>query len=138
MTIDEWILANKTPEEIMTIMDSALDIMQQYNGRTKTYCIAVAAGFQAEEQDDGSYKYNFPDSEPTMSETYNNSFEFTNDLNEVHNHLRAIKSIIESKKWTNYLETIDDDHDTRFGARSYMLKCAIDDGLSDLDFDQLD
>ena len=59
MTLDDFLLS-KTPAELVEIYEGAMDLMQQYNGRSYTYCVVTAAGGDAEEQDDGTYKYTLP------------------------------------------------------------------------------
>ncbi len=44
---------------LIDIMAEALDFMQGYNGRTKTYCIMEAMGAEIIENDDGSITYKF-------------------------------------------------------------------------------
>lgn len=60
MSLDN-VLARKTKEELIDIMYDALDLMQQYNGRSRFHCIAVACGYEAveSENDDGTYTYKF-------------------------------------------------------------------------------
>lgn len=36
----DYVNQNLTKEQILDIMDDALDLMQQYNGRTVDYCIS--------------------------------------------------------------------------------------------------
>lgn len=41
--------------EKIKILSNAIDIMNQYNGRTKFLCIAMAMGYNNHEGDDKSY-----------------------------------------------------------------------------------
>jgi len=59
MNLDDFLLS-KTKEELIEIYEGAMDLMQQYNGRSYTYCVVTAAGGDAEEQEDGTYKYTLP------------------------------------------------------------------------------
>lgn len=59
MTLDDFLLS-KSKEELIEIYEGAMDLMQQYNGRSYTYCVVIAAGGEAEEQEDGTYKYTLP------------------------------------------------------------------------------
>ena len=47
-------LSNENKREVLF---SALDLMQQYNGRTKQYCFYSAMGYECLEQEDGTYKF---------------------------------------------------------------------------------
>lgn len=40
---------------LVHIMWEALDLMQQYNGRSKMYCIAMAIGAKEDSKQDGKY-----------------------------------------------------------------------------------
>ena len=44
-------LSRKTKSEIFDTMMEALDMMQQYNGRTRWQCIAMALGYEKEVKD---------------------------------------------------------------------------------------
>ena len=66
MTLDEFLLS-QTKEELIEIYTEAMDLMQQWNGRSYTYCVIIAAGGEAEEQDDGTYKYTLPKEERTYN-----------------------------------------------------------------------
>jgi uncharacterized HAD superfamily protein len=46
------LVSSRSPEEILVIMDEALELMQQYNGRTKVQCIAMAMGLNLEGGDE--------------------------------------------------------------------------------------
>lgn len=39
-------LLSKSKDEIIDIFTESLDLMEQYNGRSKMYCICRAAGFK--------------------------------------------------------------------------------------------
>ena len=45
---------------IIALMWAALDEMQAYNGRTRTFCIVEAAGGEVVEGEDGRTKYRLP------------------------------------------------------------------------------
>lgn len=47
-------LSNESKRDVMF---TALDIMQQYNGRSKMFCFYSAMGYKCVEQEDGTYKY---------------------------------------------------------------------------------
>ena len=47
-------LSNESKRDVMF---TALDIMQQYNGRSKSFCFYSAMGYECVEQEDGTYKY---------------------------------------------------------------------------------
>ena len=59
MTLDEYLLT-QSKEELIEIYRTAMDLMQQWNGRSYTYCVIIALGGTAEEQDNGTYKYSLP------------------------------------------------------------------------------
>jgi uncharacterized HAD superfamily protein len=46
------LVSSRSPEEILVIMNEALELMQQYNGRTKVQCIAMAMGLNLEGGDE--------------------------------------------------------------------------------------
>lgn len=50
----DW-LAAQTPEKLIEIMFEALQLMQQYNGRSLRYCVCEAAGFEHAKTDEGGY-----------------------------------------------------------------------------------
>jgi len=64
VSLDE-ILEFKSKEELRDIMYEALDLMQQYNGRSRIWCIVVALGGTASDNDDGSFTYSIPTSSDT-------------------------------------------------------------------------
>lgn len=59
MTLDDYLL-KQSKEQLITIMEKALDYMQSYNSYSITYCIVKGCGGKAIEQEDGSYKYTLP------------------------------------------------------------------------------
>lgn len=44
-----------TKDEKIEVLNSAINYMQQYNGRSKFLCIAMAMGYNNHEGDDKSY-----------------------------------------------------------------------------------
>lgn len=49
-------------DEVIEIMANALDRMQEYNGRTITYCVVSSiSGTTCEETDDAGYRYSLPE-----------------------------------------------------------------------------
>lgn len=54
------ILMKLNREQLVAVMWNALDQMNQYNGRSKTYCIAVALGLEPEEDENGEYTITIP------------------------------------------------------------------------------
>lgn len=60
----QWLL-KQTPERHIEILGEALDLMQQYNGRTRLYCVLTAAGFKENYNDEtGKTTWAFPKEEP--------------------------------------------------------------------------
>lgn len=49
----EQMLLNLDKEELLDIMYQALDMMESYNGHSKTYCIMCALGYA--KNDDGEF-----------------------------------------------------------------------------------
>ncbi len=47
-------LSNESKRDVMF---SALDLMQQYNGRSKLFCFTCAMGYKPVEEEDGTYIY---------------------------------------------------------------------------------
>ena len=61
MTLNDYLLA-QTPETLIEIFENAMDLMQQYNGRSYTYCVIMSIeGGKAEEMEDGTYWYTLPE-----------------------------------------------------------------------------
>lgn len=57
----EYLTQNFTKAALVEIMCDALDLMQQYNGRSMTYCIVSSIpGASVRENDDGTYSYGLP------------------------------------------------------------------------------
>lgn len=65
----EDVLLSKTKAKLIEVLYEALDLMNQYNGRSHMYCIAVALGYEAVENEDGSTTFKKPLS-PESSNTY--------------------------------------------------------------------
>ncbi len=47
------IIRRKNKKQMVDIFEQALDLMQQYNGRSKFYCVATALGYDVIIKDNG-------------------------------------------------------------------------------------
>ena len=59
MTLEDYLL-QQTKEDLIEIYREAMDLMQQYNGRSYTWCVVTACGGMTDEQEDGTYIYTLP------------------------------------------------------------------------------
>lgn len=61
--MSEWLyeyLMKLSQEQVVEIMYDALDNMEAYNGRSKTYCIVTAIPDATATETDKGYKYTLP------------------------------------------------------------------------------
>ncbi len=64
LDLPEWLFAylmQMSKEKVIQVMTDALDQMQEWNGRTMTYCIVSSIeGATCTETDTGGWKYSLP------------------------------------------------------------------------------
>lgn len=116
----QWLL-KQTPERHIEILGEALDLMQQYNGRSRKWCVMTAAGFtERENVDTGKTSWVFPveEKKPIINDNTGHSrFELGKKYTTLEG--KVVKFVAIHNEGTSYETMVDEEGVNRYTRRDY-------------------